>query len=209
MGHSMGLWLAGRRTLVQPGAGRRRTGLSLTQPLSQNSVWEFPVTSRSLPSLDPSHPLCHLPKIISPPFSPHILLSTNEYCASPPPWIFLSKSIPKSALIRPYGTFMTGFGVPCARFKARHPSGVQSRPTQNKSHQDRGLAQNGDSQYRLQEIHKNRKAPVSVLLSPPSIFRLPQIRPPAVFGTIPARTSKSVDVSHRPTVSVKSLSYPV
>jgi len=37
-------------------------GSSLTPPLSQNSRWEFPVTSRSHPSLDPGHPLCIGPK---------------------------------------------------------------------------------------------------------------------------------------------------
>ena len=51
---------------------RQRADRALsTRPLSQNSVWEFPVTSRSLSSLDPSHPLClllkkYFPSILSP-----------------------------------------------------------------------------------------------------------------------------------------------
>lgn len=51
----------GRHSYSQAQAEGRHGSLSHST-LSQNSVWEFPVTSRSHPSLDPSHPPCLSPK---------------------------------------------------------------------------------------------------------------------------------------------------
>ena len=62
MGHSMGLWLAGEGEHSYSKA-QAEGGHALSNPtLSQNSGWEFPVTSRSHPSLDPGHPFRIVPK---------------------------------------------------------------------------------------------------------------------------------------------------
>ena len=170
MGHYMGLWLGGgghSYSQAQAEGGQGSLPLDLSAKIAYgNSLSRHGHSHHSTPVT----PSAFCQKNISLPFSPHILLSTDKHCVPPPPWIFPSKFIPKSAPIQSQGTFMTRFGVPCARFKTRHPLRVQSQPTQNKSHQDGGLAWNGDSQYRLQEIHKNRK--ITSFRTPFPVFHL-------------------------------------